>query len=105
MRLSRWKSAFVRLGSSAVRRWSSFGRNSLGNVALIFAVAAIPTLAAVGAGVDYSMAYRARTKLQDVADAAALVAVSKVEQGSSASTAQTDAQNFFNAQAAALGLA
>jgi Flp pilus assembly protein TadG len=105
MRPSRWKSALGRFAGSAARVLSSFGGDKRGNVALILAVAAIPTLGAVGAGVDYSIAYRARTKLQEVADAAALVAVSKVEQGLSASTAQTDAQNFFNAQAAALGLA
>jgi len=105
MRLSRWKAAFARFAGSAAGVLSSFGRDRRGNVALILAIAAIPTLGAVGAGIDYSIAYRARTKLQDVADAAALVAVSKVEQGVSASTAQTDAQNFFVAQAAALGLA
>ncbi len=84
---------------------ASFGRDRRGNVAVILAIAAIPTLGAVGAGIDYSIAYRARTKLQAVADTAALVAVSKNELTLSTSTAQSDAQNFFNAQAAALGLA
>ncbi len=84
---------------------ASFGRDRRGNVAVILAIAAIPTLGAVGAGIDYSIAYRARTKLQAVADTAALVAVSKNELTSSTSTAQSDAQNFFNAQASALGLA
>jgi len=74
------------------------------NVAMIFALAAIPTLGALGAGIDYSIAFRARTKLQAVADEAVLVAVSKTEITLSASTAQTDAQNFFSAQASALGL-
>ncbi len=99
------KSAFARLGGSAIRQLCSLGRDKRANVALIFAVAAIPTLGAVGAGIDYSIAYRARTKLQDVADAAALVAVSKVELGLGAGAAKNDAKNFFNAQAAALGLA
>src|SRR4051794_40769907 len=87
---------------SALRR---IRHDNAGNVALILAVAALPTLGAVGAGIDYSIAYRARSKLQAVADAAALVAVSKVELALSAGVAKTDAKNFFNAQAAALGLA
>jgi Flp pilus assembly protein TadG len=85
--------------------FKAFARDKGGNVAMILAIASIPTLGAVGAGIDYSIAYRARSKLQAVADAAALVAVSKVELPLTASTAQTDAQNFFNAQAATLGLA
>ena len=45
-----------------------------GNVAMIFAVAAIPLLTAVGAAVDYSRAGSLHSQLQADTDAAALAA-------------------------------
>jgi Flp pilus assembly protein TadG len=98
-------SRLSRAARSMISALKRIRHDTAGNVAMILAVAAIPTLGSVGAAIDYSIAYRARSKLQSVADAAALVAVSKNELASSAATAKTDAQNFFNAQAAALGLA
>jgi Flp pilus assembly protein TadG len=86
---------------SAARR---IRHDRAGNVAMIFALTTIPLLGAVGGAIDYSTAVRARSKLQAVADAAALFAVSRSEVGSSASTAKTDATTYFNAQAAKLGL-
>jgi Flp pilus assembly protein TadG len=104
MAVSQTLARLTRFRKWALSNLAAFGHDKSGNVAMILAIALIPTLGAVGAGVDYSMAFRARTKLQEVADAAALVAVGKNELNASAATAKTDAQNFFNAQATALGL-
>ena len=50
----------------------SFGRNESGAVALIFGLAVIPLVLAVGVAVDYSRAASVHSHLQDIADAAAL---------------------------------
>jgi Flp pilus assembly protein TadG len=82
-----------------------FRHDRAANVAMIFAIAAIPVLGAIGGAVDYGIAVRARSKLQAVADEAALVAVSKNDITASAATAKADALAFFNAQSTQLGLA
>ena len=46
-----------------------FFKNTSGNVAPIFAIAAIPLITATGAAVDYSSAYRERWQVQDALDA------------------------------------
>jgi Flp pilus assembly protein TadG len=74
-----------------------------GNVAIIFAVAMIPMVMATLGVIQYAMAISAKTKLNAVADAAALQAVSKPAIQtylSAATTGQTNANNMFNAQAA-----
>ena len=48
------------------------GSCTSGNVAVIFAVAVVPLMLAVGAGVDMVRMNQAQTQLQAVADAAAL---------------------------------
>jgi Flp pilus assembly protein TadG len=82
-----------------------FRRDQRGNIAVIFAIACIPILAAVGCGVDYSEASRMRAKLQSAADAAAVASISQNSQGWLAAsqmtsdgpvtTAQTDATKIF----------
>ncbi|HLH90746.1 MAG TPA: TadE/TadG family type IV pilus assembly protein [Xanthobacteraceae bacterium] len=82
-----------------------FCRDQRGNIAVIFAIACIPVLAAVGCGVDYSEASRMRAKLQSAADAAAVASISQNSQGwlaasqmtgnGTVTTAQTDAMNIF----------
>jgi Flp pilus assembly protein TadG len=84
----------------ARERWRSA---TGGNVAVIFAAAMIPMVMTTLGVVQYEMAVSARTKLNAVADAAALQAVSKpavLTYVSSATTGQTNAKNMFNAQAA-----
>jgi Flp pilus assembly protein TadG len=89
-----------------LRRLSEVGRRFVstadGNVAMIFAVALIPMVMATLGVVQYSLAISARTKLNAVADAAALQAVSNaavLTYVNSSTTGQTNAQNMFNAQA------
>jgi Flp pilus assembly protein TadG len=59
----------------------AFRRDRRGNVAVIFAIALLPLLAFVGVAIDYSMASRARAKLQAAADAASVAALSLTSPG------------------------
>jgi Flp pilus assembly protein TadG len=86
---------------------SRFRRNSRGNVAIIFAIAAIPLISAVGCAVDYSLATRMKAKMQTAADAAGIAALSQKSPGFLAATVMTgngsvtagvaDANNVFDA--------
>lgn len=58
------------------RHITRFRYNQRGNVAVIFAIATIPLLAAVGCAVDYSIAAWMKAKLQSAADAASVASVS-----------------------------
>ena len=88
-------------------RISGFQFNTRGNVAIIFAVAALPIITAVGCAIDYSMATMIRTKLQAAADAATLAAVSinspvnttakNMSGDGSVSGGSLQTVNFFNA--------
>ena len=78
-----------------------------GNVAVIFAIASVPILTAVGSAVDYSRATQIRAKLQASIDAASVGSVSKSSPGFIAAGSMTsdgpipagvtDATNIFNA--------
>lgn len=85
----------------------SFLRDERGNIAVIFAIACIPLLAAVGCAVDYSLATRIKAKLQSAADAASVGALAVGSPAYDAAGAMgstgpvpagvTDASNIFNA--------
>ncbi|KQY99826.1 hypothetical protein ASD45_02690 [Pseudolabrys sp. Root1462] len=55
------------------RRLVAFGRERRGNVAITFALAALPLVGTVGAAVDYTQANRIKTVLQGALDSAALM--------------------------------
>ena len=55
--------------STIIRR---FVHDRRGNIAVIFAIACVPLITAVGCAVDYSRATQARAKLQAAADAASV---------------------------------
>ncbi len=86
---------------------SRFRRDRRGNVAIIFTIAAIPLISAIGCAVDYSQATRMKTKLQSAADAAGIAALSQKSPGflaasimtgnGSVANGVTDATNVFNA--------
>jgi Flp pilus assembly protein TadG len=84
------------------RLLKAFGRESSGNIAITFGIAVLPISLSVGAAVDYSLASRTKTVLNEFADAAALSAVSQAAMALSADKAQTNAVNFFKGQAATL---
>jgi Flp pilus assembly protein TadG len=83
-----------------------FRRDRRANVAVIFAIACVPLISAIGCAIDYSEATRIKAKMQSAADAAAVAAISQNSAGWLASTAQasngpvtvaqTDAVNVFN---------
>jgi len=83
-----------------------FRRDRRGNIAIIFAIALLPILTAVGSAVDYSLATRIRAKLQSAADAASVAAISQKSPGYAAAAAMsgngsvdagvTDANKFFD---------
>ena len=86
---------------------SRFRRNEAGNIAVIFALAAIPIISAMGCAVDYSRATQLRSKLQSAIDAASVGSVAKSSPGFIAAGSMTsdgpipvgvtDATNIFNA--------
>ena len=80
-----------------------FAHHTNGSIAVQFALASIPIVLAVGAGIDYSFANRAQAKLNALADAAALAAVNLQNMASqTAAQAQTTAQNMFTVQASGI---
>ena len=85
-------------------QFSGFFGDRRGNVAVVFAVAIIPILGAVGSAIDYARATQVRAKLQAAADAAILLAVGRTEITSDAKTARKKAEAFYAAQAALFGL-
>ena len=100
----------IRLVPMRVGIWgaiSRLSRDKRGNVAIIFALAALPILSAVGCAVDYSRAVQIRSKLQTSIDAASVGSISRtspafIAAGSMSSDGPipagvTDALNIFNA--------
>src|SRR6202167_3203561 len=83
-----------------------FGSARRGNSAIIFGIAALPIISAVGCVIDYSFASMIKTKLQAAADAATLATVSNnspivitaksMSGNGSVSGGSTYLQNFFN---------
>jgi Flp pilus assembly protein TadG len=90
---------FVRFFYAASRQLHRFRRHEGGTMALLMGLAAVPIIFSVGAGVDYSTANMVKTKLQAVADAAALSAVDHTEISDAAANAQAVATTVFNAEA------
>jgi Flp pilus assembly protein TadG len=80
---------------SAVRR---FAKADQGNIAVMFAFAALPILASVGAAIDYSRVNKARTSLQTALDSAALMVSRDLTNGTiSASDIDATAKAYFGA--------
>jgi Flp pilus assembly protein TadG len=85
---------------------SRFCRDRRGNVAIIFTIAAIPLVSAIGCAVDYSLATRMKAKLQTAADSASIAALSQKSPGFLAASVMTgngtvdngvtDANNVFD---------
>jgi Flp pilus assembly protein TadG len=97
--MAAFSAAFSRLFRNALAEAARFRRHDGGTMALFVALAAIPIIFSVGAGVDYSTANMAKTKLQAVADAAALSAVDHTEITDTATNAQSVATTVFNGEA------
>src|ERR1700684_3557612 len=93
---------FTRLFRNALEQMGRFRRNEGGPMALFVALSSIPIIFSVGAGVDYSTANMAKSKLDAVADAAALSAVDHTAISGTAAAAQSAATGVFNAEAVTL---
>lgn len=84
-----------------------FRGDKSGNIAVLFALASLPIMTAVGCAVDYSRATQLRSKLQSAIDAASVGSVAKSSPGFIAAGSMTsdgsipagvtDATNIFNA--------
>jgi Flp pilus assembly protein TadG len=91
---------------SFLRLTNRFRSDQRGNLAVIFAIACVPLISAVGCAIDYSEATRIKAKMQSAADAAAVASISQNSPGwKAASTmtsdgevtvAEADARNIFN---------
>src|SRR5580693_3018603 len=90
---------FSRLFRNALDQMGRFRRNEGGTMALFVALSSIPIIFSVGAGIDYSTANMAKSKLDAVADAAALSAVDHNAISGTADAAKTTATTVFNAEA------
>lgn len=66
------RKAVSQLGSVARSSMSRFGRDSSGNIALLFGVSLVPMVLFCGSAVDYVKAVHVRSQLQAAVDAAAL---------------------------------
>lgn len=88
---------------SSMRRFAADRR---GSVLMIMGFATIPMVFAAGMAIDYSGAARLRTKLNAVADAAALAAVTTPMMSQTKETSANAAYNMFTSQASSIkGLA
>jgi Flp pilus assembly protein TadG len=79
-----------------------FVRDRRGNVTLAFALLAVPIFYISGLGFDYMRAADMRTKLNALADAAALAAVTPAMMAQPDAQSIAAAQNTFNAQVASM---
>ena len=73
-----------------------FCKNIDGNVGVLFGLALLPLVTAIGMAVDYSRATSARTVMQTALDGAALM-IAKDAAGLSAAEVTSRAQGYFNA--------
>jgi Flp pilus assembly protein TadG len=76
--------------------------NARGNVAVIFALTAVPVTFLVGMGIDYGQAAMRYDQLSSAADAAALAAVTTAMMASNDAASTQAATTTFNAQASAI---
>jgi Flp pilus assembly protein TadG len=90
---------FVRVLRSTINHARRFRRDDGGAMALFAGLTSVPIIFAVGAGVDYSSANLAKSKLDAIADAAALSAVDHTAISGTAAAAQSSATSVFNAEA------
>jgi Flp pilus assembly protein TadG len=73
------------------------------NVAIIFALASLPTIFLLGLGLDFASAVRRQSQLDAAADAAAIAAVTPAMMAQNSTVATTAATNIFNGKAVGLG--
>ncbi len=87
------------ISSAAIRSLvSRFAASRKGNVAVIFAIACVPVIAAMGVAVDYTRAAQTSTEMQDALDAASLALSRRADLSTmTPSQVQKFASDYFNA--------
>jgi Flp pilus assembly protein TadG len=80
----------------------SFWEDRRANAAIIFAACAFPMIYLSGMGIDYTFAARRQAKLNALADAAALAAITPAMMAQADAQAIAAAKNMFNAQASTM---
>jgi len=90
------RSKKTNIANSFLRKWSEFGKNKSGQVALAFGLAAFPIFAVMGAAVDYSRKIQAQTVIQAALDGAAMAATSALNAGETQPVYEKVAQDFFD---------
>ncbi len=98
--ISGWKTG-LGFPKSALRRFSA---NRRGNVAIIFAIALLPTLAAIGSAVDITRALQVKARLNSALDAAGLAAGKMIDADDATIIATATAYFKANYPADALGV-
>ncbi len=88
--------------ATLIRALSSFARDRGGNLAITFAITAVPVVVSVGVAVDYSRANMTKAQLDSFADAAALSVVNRGAMALTQTQAQQAAVTFFKTQAASI---
>lgn len=83
-------------GTYLSRKARSFGKDSNGNISLLFGLSLIPMIAAAGAAIDYSRASDARSQIQAAADSAALAVARRAPTLTDAQL-QAEAQRHYSA--------
>jgi Flp pilus assembly protein TadG len=84
--------------ASVLRVGSRFWRANQGNIAVIFALSAVPLIAFVGAAMDYTRANAARSSMQAALDSSALMLSKDLSSGTiTSSQITTKATAYFNA--------
>ena len=85
---------FSRVRTAAGR----FARADQGNIAILFAIAAVPIISFVGAAIDYTRANSARSSMQAALDSTALMVAKDLSDGTiKVSDINTKAQDYFKA--------
>ena len=84
---------------------NEFARSRSGNVAMMFGLAILPLMAAVGMAIDYSRIADARTRLNGAADAATLQALSKNANPFVNTPTSAEIQQYFSTLAAPVNIA
>src|ERR1700761_3289291 len=93
----------ISLLARIVRSASLFRKSNDGNIAVILALAAIPTVSVMGMAIDYTRAVSARSAMQEAADAASLMLAQDAATRTAAQLT-TKAQTYFNALYTASGV-
>jgi Flp pilus assembly protein TadG len=92
--LTRTSAIFNRVRTAAGR----FARADQGNIAVLFAIAAVPILGFVGAAIDYARANSARSSMQAALDSTALMLAKDLSDGTiTAAQINTKADAYFRA--------